>query len=36
VVPTELKVPIMWRPLIKDVVQIIFQSIATAVLAKRL
>jgi SLBB domain./SLBB-domain like (DUF1017). len=36
VVPTELKVPIMWRPLIKDVVQIIFQSISTAVLAKRL
>jgi len=36
VVPTELKLPIMWRPLIKDVVQIIFQSISTAVLAKRL
>jgi protein involved in polysaccharide export with SLBB domain len=36
VVPTELKIPIMWRPLIKDVVQIIFQSISTAVLAKRL
>lgn len=36
VVPSELKVPIMWRPLIKDVVQIIFQSISTAVLAKRL
>jgi polysaccharide export outer membrane protein len=35
-VPTELKIPIMWRPLIKDVVQIIFQSISTAVLAKRL
>ncbi len=36
VVPSELKIPIMWRPLIKDVVQIIFQSISTAVLAKRL
>jgi polysaccharide export outer membrane protein len=36
VVPTEFKIPIMWRPLIKDVVQIIFQSISTAVLAKRL
>lgn len=36
VVPTKIKVPVLWRPLIKDVVQIIFQSISTAVLAKRL
>ncbi len=36
VVPTEIKVPTMWRPLIRDVVQIIFQAISTAVLAKRL
>ena len=36
VVPAKLKVPIMWRPLIKDVVQIIFQAISTAVLAQRL
>ena len=36
VVPAELKVPTMWRPLIRDVVQIIFQAISTAVLAKRL
>lgn len=36
VVPTKVKVPVLWRPLIRDVVQIIFQSIATAVLAKRL
>ncbi|MEZ0322723.1 MAG: SLBB domain-containing protein [Hydrogenothermaceae bacterium] len=36
VVPTELKIPIAWRSTIKDVVQIIFQSISTAVLAKRL
>lgn len=36
VVPTKIKVPILWRPLIKDVVQIIFQSISTAVLAERL
>jgi protein involved in polysaccharide export with SLBB domain len=36
VVPTELKVPVMWRPLIRDVVQIIFQSLATVVLVKGL
>jgi len=36
VVPTKLKIPILWRPLIRDVVQIIFQAISTAVLAKRL
>lgn len=36
VVPSELEVPTMWRPLIRDVVQIIFQAISTAVLAKRL
>ena len=36
VVPSELRVPTMWRPLIRDVVQIIFQAISTAVLAKRL
>ena len=36
VVPTKLKVPVMWRPLIKDVVQIIFQAISIAVLAQRL
>jgi len=36
VIPSELKIPVMWRPLIRDVVQIIFQAISTAVLAKRL
>ena len=36
VVTSELRVPTMWRPLIRDVVQIIFQAISTAVLAKRL
>ncbi len=36
VIPSEVKIPIMWRPLIRDVVQIIFQAISTAVLAKRL
>lgn len=36
VVPTELKIPVMWRPLLRDITQIIFQSISTAVLAKRL
>ena len=36
IVPPKIKVPILWRPLIKDVVQIIFQSIATAVMAREL
>jgi polysaccharide export outer membrane protein len=36
VVPTKMKIPIMWRPLLRDITQIIFQSISTAVLAKRL
>ncbi len=36
VIPSEIKIPVMWRPLIRDVVQIIFQAISTAVLAKRL
>ncbi|RUM31169.1 MAG: hypothetical protein DSY42_03345 [Aquifex sp.] len=36
VVPTKLRIPVLWRPLIRDVVQIIFQAISTAVLAKRL
>ncbi len=36
VVPTKLRVPTMWRPLVRDITQIIFQTLATAVLAKRL
>ena len=36
VVPSEIKVPILWMPLIKDVTQIIFQALSTAVLAQRL
>jgi len=36
VVPTEMKIPILWRPLIKDITQIIFQALSTAVLASRL
>lgn len=36
VVPTEIKIPTMWRPLLKDIAQIMFQSISTAVLASRL
>ena len=36
VVPSETKIPVLWRPLIKDVTQIIFQALSTAVLAKRL
>ena len=29
VVPTKIKVPVMWRPLIRDVIQIIYQSALT-------
>lgn len=36
VIPQDLKIPTLWRPLIKDVTQIIFQALSTAVLAKRL
>ncbi len=36
VVPSEIKIPTMWRPLLRDVTQIIFQALSTAVLAKRL
>lgn len=36
VVPTEFKIPVMWRSLLKDIAQIMFQSISTAVLATRL
>ncbi len=36
VVPSEPKVPILWRPLIRDVVQIIFQAISTALLVRNL
>ena len=36
VVPSEIKVPVLWRPLLRDVTQIIFQALSTAVLAKRL
>lgn len=36
VIPQEMKIPTLWRPLIKDVTQIIFQALSTAVLAKRL
>jgi protein involved in polysaccharide export with SLBB domain len=36
IVPPKIKVPVLWRPLLKDVVQIIFQSISTAVMAKEL
>lgn len=36
VVPTKLVVPVMWRSMIKDITQIIFQSIATAVLATKI
>ncbi|WP_457679904.1 SLBB domain-containing protein [Thermovibrio sp.] len=36
IVPTEIRVPIMWRPLIKDVVQIIYQSALTVYTISRL
>ncbi len=36
VVPSEPKVPVLWRPLIRDVVQIIFQAISTALLVRNL
>ncbi len=36
VVPTKVKVPILWRPLLRDITQIIFQALSTAVLAQRL
>jgi len=36
VIPSELKVPIMWRPILKDITQIMFQTISTAVLATSL
>lgn len=36
VVPTEIVIPTMWRPLLRDVAQIIFQSMATLVLARSL
>ncbi len=29
VIPTKVKIPVMWRPLIKDVIQIIYQSALT-------
>jgi polysaccharide export outer membrane protein len=29
IVPTKIHIPIMWRPLIKDVIQIIYQSVLT-------
>ena len=36
IVPTEIKVPIMWRPLIKDVVQIVYQSALVVYTVSRL
>ena len=36
IVPTEIKVPTMWRPLLKDVLQILYQSILSAYMIKRL
>ncbi len=36
IVPTKIHVPVMWRPLIKDVVQIMYQSALTVYTVKRL
>jgi polysaccharide export outer membrane protein len=36
VIPTKVKIPILWRPLIRDVVQIIFQAISTVAIIDRL
>ena len=36
VVPTELKVPVPWRPILKDIAQIMFQTMSTVVLATRI
>lgn len=36
IVPSKVKIPIMWRPLIRDVVQIAFQAISTVAIIDRL
>ncbi|WP_163328988.1 SLBB domain-containing protein [Desulfurobacterium thermolithotrophum] len=36
IVPTKVHVPVMWRPLIKDVIQIMYQSALTVYTVKRL
>ncbi|MFC1669965.1 SLBB domain-containing protein [Spirochaetota bacterium] len=36
VVPSELKVPIMWRPILRDITQIAFQAMSTVFLATKL
>lgn len=36
VIPTKVKIPILWRPLIRDAVQIIFQAVATVALINAL
>jgi len=36
VVPFEIEIPIMWRPMLRDITQIIFQSLSSLVLAKSL
>jgi polysaccharide export outer membrane protein len=36
VVPSKVKIPILWRPLIRDVVQIAFQALSTVAIIDRL
>lgn len=36
VLPSKVKIPILWRPLIRDVVQIIFQAISTIAIIEAL
>jgi protein involved in polysaccharide export with SLBB domain len=36
VIPSKVEIPILWRPLIRDIVQIIFQAISTVAIIDRL
>ncbi len=36
VVPFEINIPVMWRPMLRDITQIIFQSLSSLVLASKL
>jgi len=36
IVPSKMKIPVMWRPIIKDIAQIMFQSMSTVILATQL
>jgi len=36
VIPSKVRIPILWRPLIRDIVQIVFQAISTVAIIDRL